>query len=68
MHSMKSPTEAIVASLGVLRFHYYHFVHEFHMKPRDLEELVDGVLYMDCHAYSERYALKRAKANGKGGR
>ena len=40
--------------LGGIRFMYYSFVDKFHTRPIDLEDLVDGVLYMDAYNYIEK--------------
>lgn len=40
--------------LGGIRFMYYSFVDKFHTRPLDLEDLVDGSLYMDAYNYIEK--------------
>jgi hypothetical protein len=39
--------EVIGKALGHVRFMYYEFVEHFHREPRDLEDLVNGVIYCE---------------------
>ena len=58
-------TEDYVSKLiGGIRFMYYSFVDKFHTRPKDVEDLVDGMLYMDAVNYIEK--KERAKLrNGR---
>ena len=38
-------------TLGSLRFMYYMYVDKLRMRPKDLIDMVDGLLYLDAKAY-----------------
>ena len=38
-------------TIGPLKMLYYLYIDKFHMCPTDLEELVDGLLYLDVKEY-----------------
>lgn len=49
-------------TLGHLRFLYYSFLEKFHQRPRDMEDLIDGILYIEDINYIQKRARKRARA------
>lgn len=53
-----TPAEYIKRTLGTIMFTYYAYVDNFHSHPRDLDELVDGLLYVDAKNFAQREALK----------
>lgn len=44
--------------MGHLRNAYYVYVDVFHVYPRDMEELVDGLLYVDIKNYATEMDMK----------
>lgn len=49
-------------SLGFIRHTYYLFVDIFHTRPKDLIDMVDGLLYIECKGYmitQERNKMER---------
>jgi hypothetical protein len=40
----------------------------FHVRPYDLEDLVDGALYGDCKAYIQQKAVAKLKAQQSKGK
>lgn len=60
--SSLSEDDYIRKTLGALRLYYYMFLDLFHVRPRDMIELIDGVLYSDIKSYvceQESNRLKR---------
>lgn len=47
----------IKKTIGPLKMMYYLYIDKFHLCPTDLDELVDGLLYLDV----KEYILKKAK-------
>lgn len=43
----RSFSDLVHVSVGPMVLSYFVFLDEYHVKPRDLEELVDGLLYID---------------------
>ncbi len=41
----------IKKSLGSIRFMYYMYIDKFHVRPKDLIDMVDGLLYLDARTY-----------------
>lgn len=49
------PVEDYIATiLGGTRFMYYSFLNRFHVRPLDMEDMVDGMLFMDAYRYIEK--------------
>lgn len=38
-------------TLGTLRFMYYMYVDKLHVRPKDLIDMMDGLLYLDARTY-----------------
>ena len=51
----------ISKTIGPLKMLYYLYIDKFHMCPTDLDELVDGLLYLDV----KEYILKKNRNKGK---
>lgn len=60
--SKMTVTDYINSTTGSLRFLYYMFLRKFKKTPVDLEELVDGVLFLDVEGYIQKTAMEEAKA------
>ena len=52
-----SVNDFIKKTIGPLKMLYYLYIDKLHMCPTDLEELVDGLLYLDV----QEYILKKTK-------
>ena len=37
-----------------------------HVKPADLEDMIDGLLFIDAHQYIKERAIEEAKAENNG--
>lgn len=44
----------IKKTVGSLLFLYYMFTEQFHVRPRDLNDLTDGLLYLKARGYREK--------------
>jgi len=53
--------EFIEKSIGNLRFLYYLFLDKLHTRPRDMEDLVDGLLYLDSVGYITEQEIARKR-------
>lgn len=53
----------IQKTIGNLLFTYYTYLHYFHLKPVDLEDLVDGLLFIASKQYVEKQTLARSNRN-----
>lgn len=54
-------SDFISKTIGPLKMLYYLYIDKFHMCPTDLDELVDGLLYLDV----KEYILKKNRNKGK---
>lgn len=41
----------IKKTLGSIRFMYYMYVDKLHVRPKDLIDMIDGLLYLDARTY-----------------
>lgn len=41
----------IKKTLGSIRFMYYMYIDKMHVRPKDLIDMVDGLLYLDARTY-----------------
>lgn len=58
-----SPVEYIQKTLGSLRFLYYTYVKMFGVRPLDLEDMIDGILYMDADLYIQKEHIRETNRN-----
>ncbi len=64
--STRSPTEFIQDSVGSLLFLVYLFEDSFKHEARDLDDLVDGLLYLDARSYVREVEQAYQKHVGAG--
>ena len=50
--SSLSPTDFIQKTVGSLLYVYYMYVDRFHTLPTDLDDMIDGILYIEAHQYN----------------
>lgn len=48
------PSDFIKKTVGNILFVYYVYLENFHIKPKDLEDIVDGLLYLDAHNFIKK--------------
>lgn len=41
----------IKKTIGIVRFMYYMYIDKLHVRPKDLIDMVDGLLYLDARTY-----------------
>ena len=41
----------IKKTIGTVRFMYYMYIDKLHVRPKDLIDMVDGLLYLDARTY-----------------
>lgn len=57
--SSLSPTDFIQKTVGSLLYVYYMYVDRFHVIPTDLDDMIDGILFIEAHQYNlEKQAAK----------
>jgi hypothetical protein len=62
-----TPSDFIKKTVGNILFVYYVYLENFHIKPKDLEDIVDGLLYLDAHNFiqKQQYEAEMAKMRNK---
>lgn len=62
--SVLPPADFIKKTVGGILFMYYLYVDNLHVHPVDIDDLIDGTLYLDAKEYIIKQ--QKAKNNGKG--
>lgn len=60
--SALTPTDFIKKTVGSFLFMYYMYVEKMHVRPVDLDDWVDGLLYLDASAYLQKRAHEETMA------
>lgn len=50
----------IQKTCGSLLFVYYTYVNKYHVRPVDMDDLIDGLLYLDAKSY----IIKESQSKG----
>ena len=66
--SQLTEEDYVKKTLGNLRVMYYHYMDMFHVRPYDLEDMVDGALYSDCKTYIQKKEIAKIKAQQSKGK
>ena len=56
------PADFIKKTVGGILFMYYLYVDKYHVRPVDIDDLVDGTLYLDA----KDYIIKQQRAKNDG--
>lgn len=59
------PSDFIKQTVGTILYVYYTYVKYFTLRPRDLDDLVDGLLYIDTQQFLRDKELEHSKTNVK---
>ena len=59
--SAQTPTDFIKKTVGSLFFFYYTYIQFFHTRPLDIDDMVDGALYIEARNYQEEQARRKAR-------
>lgn len=59
------PADFIKKTVGGILFMYYLFIDKYHVRPVDLDDLVDGSLYLDAKDYIIKQARVKEDALDK---
>lgn len=54
-----TPDDYITKIIGFLRYFYYSYVKYFHVRPKDMLDLADGILFVDARGYVEELQWKQ---------
>ena len=49
-----TPSDFIKKTIGKLLFTYYAYIKYFTLRPRDMEDLVDGLLFIEARNFLEK--------------
>jgi hypothetical protein len=60
-----TPADFIKKTVGNILFTYYTFLRYFHLRPTSLEDLVDGLLFIESSQFLEKKAYDEAKAQAE---
>ena len=63
--STRSPEEFVEESLGSLMFLVFLYMDTFKQEPETLDDLVDGMLYIDSRNYMEERQHQRMRAESR---
>ena len=59
--SSMTTEDFIKRTCGGLLFMYYAYVEKLHTRPVDIDDMIDGLLYLDAKGYATKQSLKQAK-------
>lgn len=59
--SQLTVNDYVEKTIGTVLFMYYAYIDKFHTRPVDLDDLIDGILFMDV----KNYIIKKGQKNGK---
>lgn len=57
-----TPADYIKKTLGTILFLYYQYLKYFQLRPRDLEDMIDGLLYISTSNFLKKHELEEWKA------
>ena len=60
--SQKTTADFIKETCGSLLFLYYTYVDRLHSRPVDIDDLIDGILYLDAKHYIERKEIAKRRS------
>jgi hypothetical protein len=55
----KSDGDIIGETLGAYQYMYFTFLERFRREPREIDDLIDGLIYIELNAYFEKKALQQ---------
>lgn len=61
-----TPADYIKKTLGTIMFLYYQYTKFFRLRPIDLEDMVDGLLYISTSNFIEKHELEEWKSKQQG--
>lgn len=60
--SSLTPADYIKKTVGQILFVYYIYLKYFHQRPLDMDDLVDGLLYIGTQQFIEKQQIQDAEA------
>lgn len=51
----------IKKTCGGLLFMYYSYIENLHVRPVDIDDMIDGMLYLDARGYIEKQRIDKMK-------
>lgn len=61
--STLSTDDYVEKTIGFLLNLYYMYMDALHVRPKDLIDLVDGILYLECKQYATQKEMEKMRAN-----
>lgn len=62
--STLTPADYIKKTVGSILFLYYNFLDKYHTRPIDMEDFIDGILFMDAKNYIIKRQMQEHRDNG----
>ena len=59
--SSQKPADFIKKTVGSILFMYYSYVDKLHVRPLDLDDFIDGILYVEAREYCNEKARQKAE-------
>ena len=56
-----TPEDFIKKTIGSLLFIYYAFVSKFNCRPKDLMDMVDGLLFIEANNFVEKQQFEKSR-------
>lgn len=56
-----TPADYVKKTVGSVMFTYYTYVDKYHVHPRDLDDLIDGLLFIEAKNYIVKQAREEAR-------
>lgn len=57
---VNTDSELIRAVLG-MKYMYFEFLEAFHREPREIDDLIDGIIYLELNSYFNRRASQNER-------
>lgn len=64
--SSMTVADFIKKTCGGLLFMYYSYVENLHVRPIDMDDFIDGMLYMDARGYIQRKSIENKQGHSNG--
>jgi hypothetical protein len=55
----KSEGDIIKDALGGYKYMYFSFVEKFRREPKDIDDFIDGIIYIELNGYFEREQMRK---------
>ena len=60
LHYRENFSSKVIRILGSLKYLYYKYLDNFHQLPKDIDDLIDGILYCNIVSEERTESLRRS--------